>query len=93
MNYLVGDIGNTSTKISILNYKFDIIKSYNISTHKIYQKKNINKFFKKILNKKLDKKILFSSVVPKAYKLVSYERGKSKKFLCLECFRGAENSL
>ena len=39
MNYLVGDIGNTSVKISILNYKFNIIKSYNIDTIKLYQKK------------------------------------------------------
>ena len=33
MNYLVGDIGNTSTKISVLNHKFDIIKSYNLNTN------------------------------------------------------------
>ena len=69
MNYLVGDIGNTSTKLSILNFKFDIKKSYNIDTSKLYKKKNISKFLKKFLNKKLNKKILFSSVVPKAYKL------------------------
>ena len=34
MNYLVGDIGNTSIKISILNYKFAIKKSYNLDTKK-----------------------------------------------------------
>ena len=39
MNYLVGDIGNTSVKISILNYKFDIKKSYNIDAVKLYKKK------------------------------------------------------
>ena len=39
MNYLVGDIGNTSIKISILNYKFNIEKSYNLDTNKIYKKK------------------------------------------------------
>lgn len=70
MNYLVGDIGNTSTKISILNNKFDILKSYNIDTNELYKKKNIYNFFKKILNNNLDKKVLFSSVVPKTYKLI-----------------------
>ena len=74
MNYLVGDIGNTSTKISVLNHKFDIIKSYNLDTNILYKKKNINNFFKKFLLKNLDKKVLFSSVVPKAYTVI-------KKFL------------
>ena len=46
MNYLVGDIGNTSVKISILNYKFNIIKSYNIDTIKLYQKKKLIIFSK-----------------------------------------------
>ena len=70
MNYLVGDIGNTSIKISILNYKFAIKKSYNLDTKKIYHNKNIKLFFKKILAKNLDSRVLFSSVVPKAYKVI-----------------------
>jgi type III pantothenate kinase len=70
MNYLVGDIGNTSIKISILNYKFAIKKSYNLDTKKIYHNKNIKLFFKKILAKNLDSRMLFSSVVPKAYKVI-----------------------
>tara|TARA_B100000965_G_scaffold78363_2_gene62307 strand:- start:5248 stop:5994 length:747 start_codon:yes stop_codon:yes gene_type:complete len=78
MNYLVGDIGNTFTKISILNYKFNIKKSYSINTKKLYQKKNINTFFKKLLNKKLNKKILFSSVVPNAYKIIKRYLFKKK---------------
>ena len=41
MNYLVGDIGNTFIKISILNYKFNIKKSYSINTKKLDKKKNI----------------------------------------------------
>ena len=70
MNYLVGDIGNTSVKISILNNKFDIKKSYNINTNKLYKKNNLKIFFNKFLNKNLNKKVLFSSVVPKVYKKV-----------------------
>ena len=70
MNYLVGDIGNTSIKFSILNNKFDIKKSYIIDTKKIYIQRDINNLFQKCLNKNLHKKILFSSVVPKAYKSI-----------------------
>ena len=70
MNYLVGDIGNTLIKLSILNHKFDIKKSYNLNTNKLYVKKNINNLFKKFLNKNLNKKVLFSSVVPEAYKVI-----------------------
>jgi type III pantothenate kinase len=78
MNYLVGDIGNTFIKISILNKEFYIKKSYNLPTKKIYKKKNVTKFFNKFLKKNLNSKILFSSVVPKAYKIVrSYLNKKS----------------
>ena len=83
MNYLVGDIGNTSVKISILNYKFDIKKSYNIDTVKLYKKKEINSFFKKFLNKNLNKKVLFSSVVPNAYKAIK-NKLKEKNFRSFE---------
>ena len=80
MNYLVGDIGNTSIKISILNSKFVIIRSYNIDTKKILQIKNINKFFNKFLIKNLYSKILFSSVVPNAYKKIkNYFKKKNIK--------------
>ena len=47
MKYLVGDIGNTLTKVSLLNEKFKIIKSFNIETKMLYNKKNRKKFLKK----------------------------------------------
>ena len=72
MNYLVGDIGNTSIKISILNYKFDVKKSYNLDTKKIYKNNYIKLFFTKILKKNLNSKVLFSSVVPNAYKIIKF---------------------
>ncbi len=78
MNYLVGDIGNTFIKISILNHKFNIIKNYNIATSKIYKKKECNFFFKKILKGNLDKKVLFSSVVPNVYKIIRYKLKREK---------------
>ena len=68
MKYLIGDIGNTSTKICLLNHKFKIVKHFEIDT-----KKNIkNNFLKKILSrfktKSLNPNLLFSSVVPSALK-------------------------
>ena len=38
MRYIIGDIGNTSTKICILNHKFKILKSYDCETYNIYKK-------------------------------------------------------
>ena len=66
MTYLIGDIGNTETKLCILNKKFKIIKRLNFDTLKIknqyYFKKIIFLFIK---NNIINKKALFSSVVPK----------------------------
>ena len=67
MNYLVGDIGNSLIKISILNNKYEIKQIYNFETRKVFLKSIKEKFLKKIIKKKLYKKVLFSSVVPKAY--------------------------
>jgi type III pantothenate kinase len=68
MRYLVGDIGNTSTKICILNANFKIIKSFNFETIKIFEKNFLKKSIKKHLNKNLNSNLLFSSVVPTAFR-------------------------
>ena len=51
MNLLIGDIGNTETKICILNENYKIIKRLNLSTKKInnkyFFKKKIFSFLKK----------------------------------------------
>ncbi len=78
MNYLVGDIGNTLIKISVLNHKFKIKKSYNLDTQKIYKKKFLDILFKNLKNKKFNSKILISSVVPSAYKVISSYLAKKK---------------
>lgn len=68
MKYIIGDIGNTSTKICILNKNFVTLKSFIFETNKVYKKKFLNKLFKSFLDKKINPKILFSSVVPLALK-------------------------
>ena len=76
MKYLVGDIGNTLVKISLLNKNFKIIKSFSFETKNIKNKKKFNFFVKKNLNDNLEKKILFSSVVPDVFKFLKYNLKK-----------------
>ena len=83
MNYLVGDIGNTFIKMAILNDNFKIKKTYNLETKKIYQKIYKKKFLHKLKKENLYKKILFSSVVPEAFKIIKKNLSK-KKFNVLE---------
>ena len=67
MNYIIGDIGNTSTRICLLN-KSKILKSVVFHTKKIFLRGFVRKIIKKFLIKNLRKEILFSCVVPKALK-------------------------
>ena len=78
MKYLVGDIGNTLTKISLLNNKFKIIKSFYTETYK-FKKLNYRKnFFKKLIKLDINKKILFSSVVPSTFESIKALLKKKK---------------
>ncbi len=82
MNYIVGDIGNTSTRICLLNDKFLIKKSIIFNTNKIY-KKNFKIKIKSFLNKKINNKILFSSVVPLSLRKIR-KAFKNSKFKIIE---------
>ena len=83
MNYLIGDIGNTSIKICKLNKKFKIIKSFLFDTKDKYLLSRFKKKTKTMIKGNINKKILFSSVVPKVYL-------KLKKILKLRKFRPYE---
>ena len=76
MKVLIGDIGNTNTKISLVEIKnFAVTKNINFNSSKIYSERLLKIKFKKILKTKdITKVALFSSVVPKFYFLL-------KKFL------------
>jgi type III pantothenate kinase len=67
MKFLIGDIGNTSTKICVLNNKFKILRSYNFETIKMFKGNLINTIIRKKINKDLNPIFLFSSVVPKVF--------------------------
>ena len=82
MNYIIGDIGNTSTRVCLLK-KSKILNSIIFDTKKIFLKG----FFKKIINrfskKKLKNEILFSCVVPLALKEIK-KNLKKTNFQVLE---------
>lgn len=73
MHYIIGDIGNTSTRICLLSNKSKIIKSIIFDTKNIFFKSYIRKLFKKFSKKDLKKEILFSSVVPLAFKKIKQD--------------------
>ena len=83
MKFLIGDIGNTFTKICILNNKFKILKSYNFETNKIYTGNFLKKILNNRINKNLNKVFLFSSVVPVVFKNIK-KKLRSTKYKCLE---------
>ena len=79
--YLIGDIGNTETKICLFNDKKKLLKKKIYNTNN-FKKINLSDKFK-FLNsyrKKIDK-TMFSSVVPNVYKNV---KGSIKKKLKVE---------
>ncbi len=82
MNYIIGYIGNTSTRVCLLN-KSKILNSFIFDTKKIFLKG----FFKKIINrfskKNLKNEILFSCVVPLALKEIK-KNLKKTNFQVLE---------
>ena len=81
---IVGDIGNTETKICLINSNNKIIKRVHLNT------KNINPTLlkKKIsslnLKKNIIKKCLFCSVVPKSFKVIRIFFNKVLKIKCHE---------
>ena len=81
---IVGDIGNTETKICLINSNKKIIKKINLNTKKI-TKSLIKKSFSYLrLKDKKIKKCLFCSVVPKSFNLIKKSLIKDYKINCYE---------
>jgi type III pantothenate kinase len=82
--YILGDIGNTETKIFLISINNRIIKKL------IFSSKDINhsKLDKLFANFKIDykkiKKILFCSVVPKSFNIIKKYLSKKTKLKCYE---------
>ena len=82
--YILGDIGNSDTKIFLVNKNDVILKRINLPTKNI-NKQNFDKKIKYLVNdiQKISK-ILFCSVVPKSFKLIKNYFSKKTKTKCLE---------
>ena len=69
MYYIIGDIGNTSTRICLLN-KTKILRSVIFNTNNIFLKGYFKNILSEFFIKNLKKEILFSCVVPLALKKI-----------------------
>ena len=82
--YILGDIGNTETKIFLVSINNRIIKKLILSSKDI----NHSKLDKLFANFKIDykkiKKILFCSVVPKSFNIIKKYLSKKTKLKCYE---------
>lgn len=83
MKFLIGDIGNTSTKICVLNSKFKILRSYNFETNKMYSGNFLKMITRRKIYKDLSPIFLFSSVVPKVFRNIK-KKLKLTKYKVLE---------
>ena len=82
--YVIGDIGNTETKICVYSTQKKIIKKIILKSDLInnnYLKKNLSSIFKKNF---VIKKVVFSSVVPKIFKIIKFFLLKNFNLKCFE---------
>jgi len=82
--YILGDIGNTETKIFLVSFKDKILKKIIFPSKELNQKK-LNKFFKSSnINYTKIQKVLFCSVVPKSFNLIKKYLSNKTKAKCYE---------
>jgi type III pantothenate kinase len=82
--YILGDIGNTETKIFLVSTNNKIVKKLNLSTKDINYI-NLNRLFINFtVDYKKIKKILFCSVVPNSFSMIKKFLSKKTKLKCHE---------
>ena len=81
---ILGDIGNSDTKIFLVNSKNKIIKRLSLSTKKIDSKTLTRKLSLLVGDFSKIDKILFCSVVPKFFKIIKKFLSKKTKVKCHE---------
>ena len=82
--HILGDIGNSETKVYLVNSKNKIVKNVNFQSKKINDKILNQKFKFLIKDYNSIKKILFCSVVPKSFNLIKKFLSKKIKKKCYE---------
>ena len=82
--YILGDIGNTETKLCIVSKNNKILKKITFLSKSV-NKRQLNILFKKnkIQLNKIEK-ILFCSVVPKTFSIINKFLSKKVKLKCYE---------
>ncbi len=81
---LIGDIGNSETKICLVNSKYKILKRLILPTKKINKIFLFKKFNLMIKKKKIIKKSLFCSVVPDKFTIIKSYIQKNFNSKCYE---------
>jgi len=82
--YILGDIGNTETKIFLVSKNNKIIKKLTLSTRDINYTKLNRLFINFVVDYKKVKKILFCSVVPKSFNIIKKFLSKKVRLKCYE---------
>ncbi len=82
--YILGDIGNSETKVFLVNSKKRIIANINFPSKKISNNILNNKFKLLIKDFTIIEKILFCSVVPESFNLIKKFLSKKIKIKCYE---------
>ena len=81
---IVGDIGNTETKICLVDINNKIINRINLKTKNITLSILERNFFRLKIKKNKIKKCLFCSVVPKIFTIIKFFLKKKYKIKCYE---------
>ena len=82
--YILGDIGNTDTKLCLVSRRNKIIKKINFASKSLNQQK-LTKYFNSLKPDYIKiNKILFCSVVPKSFNLIKKFLSKKTKIKCYE---------
>ena len=78
MNYLIGDIGNTNIKICKIDKRFRIINTYLFDSKSSNLHRELTSKIKIINKNNFNKKVLFSSVVPRVFNKIKFIFKKKK---------------
>jgi type III pantothenate kinase len=82
--YILGDIGNSDTKLCLVSTRNKIVKKINFSSKNLNDQK-LTRYFNSLKpNYKKINKILFCSVVPKSFDLIKKFISKKTKIKCYE---------
>ena len=82
--YILGDIGNTETKIYLISINNKIIRKLILSTKDINHTMLVKQFKNLKIDYKKLKKVLFCSVVPKSFYIIKKFLSKKTKLKCYE---------